>query len=177
MSRTAINIILSVVALILVYLIVKSVVDPIKKQAKIDKVESLVKKKLEDIKAAQFTYRDMNDTFASNFNDLISGIKNGKVAVLRKLGGEAADTLNEVKVDTTYVSALEHAFANESYPIDEIGKVPPSNEVLFTLESRVVAIKGLNLPVFRVKDPNPINPKDTLILGSLEDAIFTGNWK
>ena len=176
MSRTALNIILSVIAVILVFLIAKSVMDPIKKQAEINRVEALVKNKLDEIKRAQFTYRDMNDTFASNFNDLINGLKNGKVAVLKKLGGKAADTLSNIQVDTAYIDAMEFTFEGE-YDINNIGKVPPSNKNEFILKAKVIESQGIDLPVFIVKDPNPINPKDTLMLGSLQDAIFTGNWK
>lgn len=177
MSRSVVNILLSVLALVLIFLIVKSVIDPIKKQAEIERVEALVKSKLEEIKTAQFTYKEINDTFAGTFSDLIQGLKDGKVPVLKKLGGKAADTLSQIEVDTSYVNALEHAFGDQNYPIDLIGKVPPANEYDFIMKTRIIESKGLKLPVLMIKDPQPINPKDTLILGSLEDAVFTGNWK
>ena len=176
MSRNIINIILSVVAVVLVLLIIKTIKDPIDRQNIIDSNEKAVIEKLGEIKKAQMTYREMTDTFASNFSELISGIKNGEVKILKKLGGKAADTLENIQVDTSFVSAMEHAF-EIGYPIDDLGKVPPNNEKEFIMESSLINRNGIDLPVFEVKDPDPISSKRTLTLGSLDDAVYTGNWK
>ncbi len=176
MSRRLLNIILSVVALVLIVLIVISIKGPIDKLDKIDKVEGMVIAKLEDIKKAQMAYKEMNDTFASNFDDLIAGIKTGKIKKLRKLGDKFSDTLQNVKVDTVYLDAFEETFGKD-YAIDLLGKVPPSNTYDFTLETNILDKSGIKVPVFQVSDPKPINPKRTLKLGSLSDAIYTGNWK
>lgn len=176
MLRNIINIILSVVAVALILLIIKTIKDPIDRQNEINSVETAVKAKLGDIKKAQMTYKDMNDSFATNFTDLINGIKNGQVTILKKLGGKSADTLDVVEIDTMYVDALTHTF-DADYPIDYLGKVPPSNELDFIMKSSMINKNGIDLPVFEVKDPKPINPKNPLILGSLNDAIYTGNWK
>jgi len=176
MSRNIINIILSIVAVGLILLIVKTIKDPIDRQNEIDTTEKAVILKLEEIKKAQMTYKDMNDTFASNFSDLINGIKTGEVTLLKKLGGKSADTLDEIQVDTLFVSALTHTF-EEGYPIDNLGKVPPSNSEEFIMKSSLINKNGIDLPVFEVKDPSPINSKRTLTLGSLNDAVYTGNWK
>ena len=176
MSRNVINIILGVVAVVLLVLIVKTVKDPIDRQAKVDKTEAAVIAKLEDIKKAQMTYKDMNDTFASNFDDLIQGIKFGEVKILKKLGGKSADTLETIEVDTMRVSAFGNTF-EEGYPIDKLGMVPPLNTEMFKMKSSIINKNGIDLPVFEVIDPNPINPKRTLKLGSLDDAVYTGNWK
>lgn len=176
MSRNIINIILGVIAIVLLVLIVKTVKDPIDKQAKIDKTEAAVISKLGDIKKAQMTYKEMNDTFASNFEDLIQAIKFGEVQILKKLGGKSADTLETIEVDTMWVSAFRHTF-EEGYAIDQLGLVPPANKEKFQMRSSVINKNGIDVPVFEVIDPNPINPKRTLTLGSLDDAIYTGNWK
>lgn len=176
MSRKLINIILSVVAVVLLLLIIKTVKDPIDRQNEIDSTEAAVIAKLEEIKTAQMTYKSMNDSFASNFTDLINGIKNGQVTILKKLGGKSADTLDVIEVDTMYVDALSHTF-EDGYDIDELGKVPPLNELDFEMKSSMINKNGIDLPVFEVTDPKPINPKRTLILGSMNDAIYTGNWK
>ncbi len=176
MPRNVLNIILSVLAVVLLFIIIKSVKDPIDKQNEIDRVEAAIIFKLEEIKKAQMTYKDMNDTFASNFPDLIAGIKNGKLKLLKKLGGKNADTSDQVQVDTVVVNAFEETF-EAGYPIDQLGKVPPSNEETFQMKSAIIDKNGIQIPVFEVIDPNPLNPKRTLKLGSLTDAIYTGSWK
>lgn len=176
MSKKLVNIILGVVALVLVILIVKSIKGPIDRKIEIEKVENLVKIKLGDIKEAQMVYKDMNDTFASSFADLIEGIKNGKIKRLRKLGGKGADTAETVEVDTMYVGALEETFGL-NYPIDMLGKVPPSNKKEFLIETAILDKNGIKVPVFQITDPDPINPERALRIGSLQDAVYTGNWK
>lgn len=176
MSRNVLNILLSVVAVILIFFIIKSVKDPIDRQNKIEKTEKAVIAKLEEIKKAQMVYKDINDTFANNFEDLIKTIKDGKVAVLKKLGGKAADTLSVIEVDTTFESALTQTF-EVGYPIEDLGKVPPLNKENFEIRSKILDKGAFTVPVFEVIDPSPINPKRTLKIGSLDDAIYTGNWK
>lgn len=176
MSRIVTNIILAILAMALVIAIVLSVKAPIDQKNEIEEVDAAVILKLEDIKRAQMTYKEMNDSFASSFEDLINGIRTGKVKTYRKLGGRAADTLQEVKVETIIVDAMTYTF-NADYPLDLLGKVPPSNSYDFEMKVSRINQNNIDIPVFMVADPKPLNPLRTLTLGSLNEAKYTGNWK
>ncbi len=176
MSRKSFNIFLIVLALLISIIIIKSIKGPIEKQKQVDKIEAMVINKLEEIKKAQMAYKEITDTFANNFDDLILVIKKGKIKKFKKLGGKAADTMAIVKVDTLYVDALAETFGMD-YNIDNLGKVPPMNQYLFKIEVGTLISNEIRVPLFQVTDPKPINPKRSLKIGSLTDAIYTGNWK
>lgn len=86
--------------------------------------------------------------------------------------------------DTAMVPALDSLFRTQKalegrvYPFDPntFTHSPVKKELPFLLKAGVVTSSGRNVPVFVAKDPAPLVPGDTLMVGSLEKATTSGNW-
>lgn len=173
----ALRYILPVIIIVLGYLLYKSVADPIREQAKVEYIESRIISRLENIKTAQFAYRDRFDKFAPNFDELVRALKNEQMPLI-KVTGDREDSASVVTYDTSYVSLYNHAFGTNEVNLDSLPFVPESpDHVTFTMEANVINLNETNVPVFKVEDPKPYNKDRALRLGSTSEPIFTGNWE
>lgn len=173
----ALRIILPIVILGLIYLVYDSIARPIREQKKIDKIEGKIIERMGKIKTAEFAYRDLKNTFASNFDTLIYALENERWPIVKAVG-DPEDTTSVMTFDTTYISLYEHAFPMKDVKLDSILYVPYNPKgAKFTLEANVISINSTNVPVFKVTDPDPYNPKRGLVLGDLSQPVYTGNWE
>ncbi len=80
--KIGIRIALIVVVCVLGYLTVKSIVDPINFQKKVEAEEELIKERLTKIKDAQLAYKEVHGSFTDNWDALIKTAKTGSFMVL-----------------------------------------------------------------------------------------------
>ncbi|MFT7299372.1 MAG: hypothetical protein ACI81S_001651 [Sphingobacteriales bacterium] len=170
----ALKFILPVVIIILAVLLYRSIADPIQFQKKKTYVESYVIQKLKDIRSAQVAYKNVNGKYTGDFNVLIDFIKTDSLPVVTKLG-DPDDSTSVVTIDTSYVSVLDSLFGMD-YPIDSLSFVPFSSKN-FAIEVGEISKGGVVIPVFQVRDTDPIDRKRILQVGSLTEASNAGNWE
>ena len=176
-TKTIVMLALLVVNIILVICIYNLFIGDIREKEKIEEIDAQVIEKLTLVRDAQVAYNQMTDSFASDFPSLIKAIKNGRIAEFKKSGDKDKDPNAVVKLDTIYTDAMIYVFGDKNYPIDKLGLVPPHDTATFIMATGKVTKNDVTLPTFLVKDPYPYNPKRTLQVGSLDDAIDFGNWK
>jgi hypothetical protein len=165
--KTAIQIALIATAVILVFLIFKSIKDPIEfEKAKKDRYDVTIQK-LKDIRKAESAYKDVYGRYTGNWDTLINFIKHDSLRLVRRIGMltdsmiEAGITekmaINQGKIirDTIRVSALDSLFG-KSYPIDKLRYIPvPDTIAEFHLGATVIATgSGIKVPVFEAKAHN-----------------------
>jgi hypothetical protein len=169
--------VLGVLNIFLIWKIYDLVIGDVRMQQKTDKIDKMVIDKLSKIRDCQVAYRDMTGDYAKDFDELIKGIKDGKIKQFKSVGDKDKNPDLEVQIDTFYKDAMIEVFGTRDYPIENLALVPPHDTAVFLMETDYVEKNEVTLPVFQVVDPHPFNPDRTLKVGSLVDAIETGNWR
>lgn len=131
--------------------------------------------RMEYIRTSQFAYKDLNDRYAEDWDDLIQTVKNDSFSLVKTLG-DPNDTTVQIRRDTTYVAIRDSLFP-KNYPIDSIRFSPNTGGKEFLLEAGTITQRGVEVNVFQVTDPVPLREDFTLQLGSMSEAVYSGNWK
>ncbi len=188
--KTVIQIALIVLAIVLTFLIYKSVEKPIEFEKAKDERYDVTVQKLKDIRKAQIAYKDVYGQFTGSWDTLIGFVKNDSLPLVRKLGmltDSMIDAgLNEALAlkkgliirDTIRVSVLDTLFGAD-YPIDEINMIPVTDTVAeFHLGATIVTTgSGIKVPVFEAKAHNNtiLNSLDRQLVINLNDQRRTNS--
>ncbi len=184
---------LAVVSLILIYLNVNSIQEPLEFRKEKEKRYSAVIQRLKDIREAQLAYHRKYNKYTSNFDTLAHFIKNEKVEVIR-MAGDVPDTLTEdealergiISRDTSFLPVTEYVFNKEymesrkknvKFHPDSLRYVPYTNKAEFDMYTNVIIRgSGMEVSVFQVEDSKPFDPEEVLRVGSLDEPTTSGNW-
>jgi len=170
------RIILPLLALVLAYLIYQTIARPVKEQQRIERREDETKKRLLQIKAAQFAFKNRHSVFAEDFNVLLNALKTDKVPVVRQ-DSVRSDSGIRVIYDTSWIPMFRVAFPEGNVYIDSLPYVPESGGTRFVLNAGLIEKNMTMVPVFEVYDPKPYKDGMSLRLGSMTEAVFSGNWE
>jgi len=145
-----------------------------------------IKEKLIDIRSAQLAFKEKNNLFTNDFNQLIEFVKKDSFVIIQK-----TDTLIEfynkdyreyqfkdtLLIDTlAKISVLDSLFS-PTYPIDSLSYVPFGDGAEFKLRAGTINKAKIIVPVFEASDPNPLDKTQPLVIGSLIEAHVNGNWQ
>ena len=165
--KTAIQIVLIAIAILLGFQIFKSIEDPIQfEKAKKVRYEATVQK-LKDIRKAEVAFKNVYGTFTGSWDTLINFIEQDSLSMVRKIGmltdsmleagwtEEIALKKGKIIRDTIRVSVLDSLFGH-SYPIEKIKYVPvPDTVAEFHLGATIITTgSGIKVPVFEAKAHN-----------------------
>ncbi len=179
----ALRIGLPIVILVLAFWLYESIAGEVRERKKIELIETAIKKKMNTIKDAQFAYRDKYGKFAKTFDELTRSMQNDQKLIVKTQNTEASDGSDSaVAGDSSYVSMMQVAFGADAdnVNLDSIAYVPYNpNGKKFEMDADIIRVGSdrLLVPVFQIKDPEPYNEERTLIMGSLSEPKFTGNWQ
>ncbi len=194
---------LLVVIVVLGYMVVESIMEPVRFNKEKDKREQTVIRKLEDIRAGELAYRRINGKYTASWDTLINFLKKNEFFIVKELADPndttytktIRDTLGTIKiVDSLYgnrtnfnIDHLKYVpiptkfFANETFELRagkiERGGVPVQ---VFECQSQYqVMLKGLDnqLILNLIKGVKEMNKYPGLKVGSLTEASTEGNWK
>lgn len=189
---TGVIVVMLILSVLLGYFNYDSIKRPIEFNEKKSEIYAEVVQRLKDIREAQVAYKKEYGKYAGNFDTLINFLKNDSISVVSMMGF-VPDTLTEsealelgiISRDTTRIPAFESVYHEEylktrfkkvALAADSLPKVPKSNNE-FAMETDMVERNNVLVPVFEVRDPEPFDPKEPMIVGSLEDPRTAGNWK
>ncbi len=142
--RAAIRIVLALAIILLGYLLIESIMKPIRFNKEREKREDATISRLEDIRTAQVAFKDKYGRYTGSFDSLINFVKYDSFPVVRAIGSipdslylEGMTETEAIKLgliirDTMYVSVLDSIFS-PMYPIDSIRHVPYSDTAEFFL--------------------------------------------
>jgi hypothetical protein len=171
-----------------------------------DARETIIKKRLGEIKTLEIEYKKLNNKYAGSFDTLIDFYNNGIMPIVMK-HGTVPDTLTELQAlemgiitrDTSYLSIKDTLFTDiEGFSITKIQYVPFTHgKNKFTLQAGHVSRANFELPVFEIRCEmkdylSDIKQQELLIneiklmqedekfsgliLGSMEEPSTDGNW-
>lgn len=174
------------------YYLINSIISTVEEEERIARIENRVIEKLQFIRDAQIAYKDVHGQFTSDWDKLISFIDTGKIyitqrreeTVLLDYGAEETtiyiDTLGSVSVrDSIYNNPVYQKFS-----LSDLMYVPVTRAE-FEIFADKITRSGVDVDVFEVKDPSPINParrgensiKGPLRVGSRTEVTTAGNWE
>jgi len=174
------------------YYLINGIISSVEEEERIASIERRVIEKLQFIRDAEVAYKDAHGQFTSDWDKLINFIDTGKIfitqrreeTVLLDYGAEETtihiDTLGSVSVrDSIYNNPVYQKFN-----LNNLMFVPVTREK-FELFADKIERSGVNVDVFEVKDPSPINParrgensiKGPLRVGSRTEVTTAGNWE
>ncbi len=169
MKKIIVQILLGCAIVVLGYLCVDSIQKPQKFRVIKKQRYEVIIKKLKDIREAQIAFKDAHGSYASNFDTLISFVKNDSIKIVKSIGSLSDDQLEAgmteteaikkgiIIRDTLRVSALDTLFG-KTYPIEKLRYVPFTKEKYeFKIgASSVMTESMVEIPVFEAKVSNTI---------------------
>ncbi|WP_113924517.1 hypothetical protein [Cognataquiflexum aquatile] len=188
--------ILSIVFLIsaftLGYFLYKSVDDVMQQEKLIIATEARIIEKLQMLRDAQGAYLATNGVYAGNWNDLKKFIQEGKIWLVQRTETTKLLEYGKEEISVQYdtlgsVNVIDSLFNERKYPnfnLDNMHVVPGSGGKQFEFFADKVERTQREIPVFEIRDPDPINPKrrlnnkeKALRVGSRTDSSTSGNWE
>lgn len=132
-------------------------------------------KRLELVRAAQFAFKEANGRFCGDWDSLISFCKTQSMRIVKTIG-DPNDSTIIVKRDTFYIPIRDTLFP-PNYYIDSLKFIPFTKNGIFELKTGIINQRGVPVHVFQVTDTRPFDPEHVLILGSMTEVNYSGNWK
>ncbi len=167
--RAVIQILLAVVAILLGFLIYRSIQNPINFEKEKDARYELTIEKLKDIRKAQLAYKDVYGRFTGSWDTLIHFVKYDSLRNVRKIG-ELTDSMIDAGLterralqrgliirDTIRVPVLGTVFG-KSFKVDQLQYIPVEDTVaIFDMGANIIVTgSGIKVPVFEAKAHNNI---------------------
>lgn len=200
-NLTIINIALALIALLLVYLVYKSISEPvvfenIRKEREVEVVQ-----RLKDIRTTQTIFKQTYNRYTGSFDTLIDFIKTGELPVVNIKADPNDTTFTKTINDTVdYIPVIDSLFGGrENFSVDKLRNVPFSeNEsVEFELQAGYIMRGGLKVAVFEAKTPyfvylwdldhqrvnnlraemEDLEKYPGLKVGSMDEPSLNGNWE
>jgi hypothetical protein len=200
-NLTIINIALALIALLLVYLVYKSISEPvvfenIRKEREIEVVQ-----RLKDIRTTQTIYKQTYNKYTGSFDSLIAFVKTGELPVVNIKADPNDTTFTKTINDTVdYIPVIDSLFrGRENFKVENLRYVPFSeNEsVEFELQAGYIMRGGLKVAVFEAKTPywvylwdldhqrvnnlraeqEDLDKYAGLKVGSMDEPSLNGNWE
>jgi hypothetical protein len=158
--KTVIHIFLAVAIVVLGYMLVDSIRQPIRFQHEQRARYNRTIDRLKDIRRAQLAYRSMYGEFTGSFDTLINFIKSDSFRVVMAIGFEDDDAevaSAQIIRDTIRVSVRDSLFPAH-YIIDSLRYVPYTGgrEEFFLGAGEVMTGSGLSVKVFEARVHNDV---------------------
>ncbi len=201
--KIALKLVLLVIIVGLGYLVVDSIMQPVRFNKEKNKREQVVIKKLEDIRSGELAFRGRNGRYTASWDTLIDFLKTNEFFVVREHADPndttytitIRDTIGTIPmVDSLYggrtnfnIDQLKYVpipakfFANETFELSS-GEITRGGVPVQVFQSQVtfdVFLKGLDpqLILNLNKSTAEMNKYPGLKVGSLTEASTEGNWK
>jgi len=147
--RRVIQILFVLIIIVLGYLIVESIMEPIRFNQEVETRERATIDRLIDIRDAQKAYKDVYKKYTSSFDTLISFVDTGSFTLIKAEGDIPEDWLDELGFDKAREKALKEgvisrepiqvpvldSLFNPGFATDSLRYVPFTEDVTFTMAS------------------------------------------
>ncbi|MBI9038816.1 MAG: hypothetical protein JEY97_11835 [Bacteroidales bacterium] len=199
MKNLIIKIILSLIIIFLGWKVVESVMTPVKFENEKERREGIVVQNLIDIRTVELVYKNINNSYLSNFDTLISFLKNGEIPVINIIPDPNDTTFTKTINDTTdFVNVADSLFGKRiGFYLDSLKYIPFSDGEIFTINAGRIEKGAVQVNVFEVSclykqflkhldDQlvlNSITAKEDIDLfpglkvGSMIEPSTDGNWE
>ncbi len=150
--KLVINIILFALILILGYLLISGIREPIKFKAEKDLREQAVQNKLETIRTAQQCYMGITGKYAHTFDTLRQVLETDSFEITKVFGDPDDPTGQKVLYETSYVMAND-SIQKLGIDLTTLSYVPYTDKVPFELTAKEITYQSTTVPVVKVQTP------------------------
>jgi hypothetical protein len=147
--RRVIQVLFVLVIIVLGYLIIESIMEPIRFNQEVEVREQATIDKLIDIREAQVAYKDIYKKYAGSFDTLIAFVDTGNFTLIRAIGEIPEEWLDELGFEKARERALNEgkimrepfqvpvkdSLFSATYDPSSLDLVPYTDGVRFTMES------------------------------------------
>ncbi|MDF1559411.1 MAG: hypothetical protein P1P83_04310 [Bacteroidales bacterium] len=159
--KTALNIVFSVIILVLAYVLLQSIMEPIRFNREKDAREAAIKERLIDIRTAQEAFKSVKGYYTGSFDTLITFLKTDSLPLVFKRGALTDEMIAEgitsereavkrglISRDTSYIPVRDSIFY-QGYPIESLRLVPGMEDAEFQMSAgRVMTTSMVMVNVF-----------------------------
>jgi hypothetical protein len=199
MKQNIIKVLLSIVIIVLGYLVINSIREPLKFQKERVKREKIVIKRLIDIRSVQLAFKGVHSAYATTFDTLIGFINNGKIPVVNIIPDPNDTTFTRTISDTiAYVNVIDSLFkGRQNFNPQNLRYIPFSEGQEFIMDAGSIEISSTIVNVFEVKalykdillkmdeqllrnllkKQRDSNKFEGIKVGSMKEASTDGNWE
>lgn len=155
--KTALNIVFAIIIVVLAYLIVESIMKPIRFNKEKDIREAAIKERLIDIRTAQEAFKSVKSRYTGSFDTLITFLKTDSLPLVFKRGSLTDEMIAEgitsereavkkglISRDTSYIAVRDSVF-HKNYPIDQLRYVPGLEKTEFQMAAGTVMTTSMVL--------------------------------
>jgi len=201
--KVAFKLILLVVIVWLGYMVVESIMQPVRFNQEKDKRDQAVIQKLEDIRAGELAFRKRTGKYTASWDTLVEFLKTNEFFVVKELADPNDTTFTKIIRDTIgTIPMVDSLYGHRTnFNIDQLKYVPiPAkyfNNETFELRASQIERGGVPVQVFEAQTPfsvmlkgldnqlilntiksvEEMNKYPGLKVGSLTEASTEGNWK
>jgi hypothetical protein len=163
--RRVLQVLFIIIIIVLGYLIVESIMEPIRFNKEVEVRESATIDRLIQIREAQKAYKDIYKTYTGSFDTLIAFLDTGSFSVIMAIGEIPEDWLDEmgfekardyalaegiISRETTKVPVLDSLFG-AGFDTNSLRYVPFTDKVEFNMESgEILTSSNLTVQVVEV---------------------------
>ncbi len=193
--KTAIQIVLVIVIVVLGYLIYDSIMEPVRFRQEVQVREADIIQRLKDIREVQRSHRSRYQKFTGDLDSLLMFYRIDSLPLIRAIG-HVPDTLTEseavrlgiVERDTIWIAAKDSLLRNIRYPVEQLPYVPYGQGARFEMNAGFIERGLVRLPVFEASVQAHVYMSDLdnwrvyytredLRVGSMQEAVLDGNWE
>ena len=173
--KTVFQTILAIVIVILGYLIVQSIMKPIRFKKERSIREEATINKLKDIRTMEVAYKDKFDKYTGSFDTLINYVKHDSFDIVKIIGTYDQDEMTQaealrkgiIKKAVTKIPILDSLFKPD-FPVDSVRYIPYTDHAQFDLGAGAVKTgSGVVVQVFQASALY-----DTLLAGMDKQLII-----
>ncbi|MBS0009847.1 MAG: hypothetical protein KFF49_00450 [Bacteroidales bacterium] len=149
--NTVVRILLIAAIIVLGYLLIDSILNPIRFNKERDRREAAIKERLINIRTAQVAYKSKYGRYTGSFDTLINFVKTDSFPLIYKEGAVTDEMIEEfgaraerealrrglIVRDTSYTPVLDSIF-KQGFPVDSLRYVPFSGKTEFKMEADLV---------------------------------------
>ncbi len=199
MKKILIQLGLFVVIVALGYFVYDSIMEPVKFNKEKQQREEVVIQRLKDIRSSQMIYKQLNGSYASNIDSLVSFLKIAEMPVV-KIIPDPNDTTYTLTISDTvgYINIADSLFGtHNNFKFSQIKVIPFSGGDFFEMDADTIERGGVKVHVFEAKAPfttfltgmneqsviniiakyEDIEKYPGLKVGSLSEPSTDGNWE
>lgn len=193
-----IKLVLGALVIFLGYKLYSIIQEPIQFEELKERRYDQVKNRLEQIREAQKTHRDVYNEFADDLDELIAFVDTGRKPLIERKDSSFMyynETYQkEMQKDTIITTILGYERVKNNlfgadFDTDKLRYIPFSEEHEFMMEAGKIKVNDVVVPVFEAKAPDSliftgkldkysryIDKDHALTVGSLVEPSLSGNW-
>ncbi len=199
MVQNIIKVLLLVVIIILAYLVVESVMGPVRFNKSVKERSQAVIQNLKDIRAAQMTYKTIHGHYMADFDTLINFLENDSIPVVKMVPDPDDTTFSKTIRDTIgSIAVIDSLFrSRQNFAVENLKFVPYTENDQFKLAAGIIEKGGVEVNVFEatvhygkllkglneqmvanlIASKEQIEKYPGLKVGSMTEASTDGNWE